>query len=128
MIIVDSVNSNSKDTAIIDSLKRVIVRDKIQHDSYFANLDKLSDWFILYVSGLFIFLGVIAYTVFKSELEQTKEHYEIKTKQQNKLHEDHKAELKALELTLCETGAYTCVAVANITNGIYLCLFFCHWL
>lgn len=75
--IIENLNSkiNNKSTNLLnsDSLIYLINNDNLQQESYMDMLDRESDWFIAYVSILFVIFGIIGVSFFSYELKVIKE-------------------------------------------------------
>ncbi len=57
----------------IDSLSRLLEMQEIREDYYLNQLSILSDWFILYVTGIFVIIGLAGFLIFTSNIKTLEE-------------------------------------------------------
>ncbi|MBV6473960.1 MAG: hypothetical protein JPMHGGIA_02258 [Saprospiraceae bacterium] len=112
--IISNLSDHRIDSTIIDSLKRKIVDLKLEQETYTKMLDRQSDWFILYVSLLFVIISIFGFIISQKTVSDIKRRNNKDYKRQNEIHAEFVNEFNNLKFEV-----YDAIAKLNFLESMH---------
>mgnify|MGYP001397337721 CR=1 FL=1 len=114
------------DSSTIDSLRQKITGLRLEQETYTNMLDRQSDWFILYVTLLFVIISIFGFIISQKTVSDVKAKNTKHYNRQKKIHDNLLVEFNELKFIVYTGEANASVTIADVYGKTDFLVYFFH--